>query len=154
MNNLTKYAITTGALALALSADAIPSAAANPEKMQTNSAITSRTNSPHLAWAVVRVSISDRGDVEAMRIAYQIGRQAVRQVRAAGRLEDDLRLDLIADQSVELQLLFECGREWQALDAHHRSSPRRCDTRARGDCRGSRDEPVDVAGRRFVRHVR
>lgn len=73
MNNLTKYAITTGALALALSADAIPSAAANPEKMQTNSAITSRTNSPHLAWAVVRVSISDRGDVEAMRIAYQSG---------------------------------------------------------------------------------
>ena len=61
MNTLTKYAITTAALTLAVSANSVRSAAAAPQSC------------PHLTWAVVRVTVSARGDVEGMRITYQSG---------------------------------------------------------------------------------
>jgi TonB family protein len=59
MNALTKLAITAAALTLGLAANPIQPAAA---------AHSGRPN-----WAVVRVSVSNRGDIEGMRIMYQSG---------------------------------------------------------------------------------
>ena len=70
---LIKYAVTTAALALAVTADTVRSAAADSHDAQLKPATATRSTGPHLTWAVVRVSVSPRGDVEGMRIAYQSG---------------------------------------------------------------------------------
>lgn len=73
MNTLIKSAITTAALTLAVSANSVQPAAAAPHAAQLKPAIAGRMASPHLTWAVVRVSVSGRGDVEGMRITYESG---------------------------------------------------------------------------------
>ena len=72
-DTLFKYAVTAAALSLAVTADSVQSAAAASYATQPKPALGARATSPHLTWAVVRVSVSSRGDVEGMRIAYHSG---------------------------------------------------------------------------------
>lgn len=74
-NTLTKYGITTAALTFAVTASSAAGAAA-PHATGLEHAIAARATSPHLTWAVVRVSVSARGDVEGMRITYQSGQKS------------------------------------------------------------------------------
>jgi len=73
MKNLTKYTIVAAALTFAFTAKAVQPAVADPDAGRVKLALTTRANDQQLTWAVVRVSVSDRGDVEGMRIAYQSG---------------------------------------------------------------------------------
>jgi TonB family protein len=70
MNTFTKYAITTAALTFAVTANNVGSASGRPRP-----AMAERVTSPHPAWAIVRVSVSARGDVEGMRITYRSGEE-------------------------------------------------------------------------------